>query len=380
MAEETVKRGKGNENSGRKFDQKMKSILVYLYLLQRTDSDHFESGEAIAEYLQENFGISAERRSVYRDIQEINKALLAHREGITLAEAEEMIEEDESEKIIQYQNRKGFYVAKRQYEEEDIRLLAECVYTAKFITEKQSRTLLDILSEFVSEHQAEKLRHDAFMTDRSKSANDKILGNIRTIHNAMIRTWDGLPHTPEQIKFKYLKYEIGNINQQVERRHGSEYIVSPYHFLINEGNYYLLAYEKNKIKVFRVDRMSNVKLTGIPRDGEEEFNKIDLKSYAVQHFSMFSGEERHVTIQAIHPLLDVMVERFGKDKVNAIYSKVDDKYFRVTVKVNISDQFFGWLLGFGKKVKLVSPADVVEDFTAYIDKIREAYNEKDSNL
>ena len=29
MAEEVKKRGKGNENSGRKFDQKMKSILEY---------------------------------------------------------------------------------------------------------------------------------------------------------------------------------------------------------------------------------------------------------------------------------------------------------------------------------------------------------------
>ena len=132
-------------------------------------------------------------------------------------------------------------------------------------------------------------------------------------------------------------------------------------------------YKKKKIKVFRVDRMRNVCLVGEPREGEEEFGKIDIQSYAVQHFSMFGGKERHVTIQAIHPLLDTMVERFGNDKHNAVYTKVDDKYFRVTAKVNVSDQFFGWLLGFGRRVKLIEPEDVVEDFAAYIKKIGDMY-------
>lgn len=88
---------------------------------------------------------------------------------------------------------------------------------------------------------------------------------------------------------------------------------------------------------------------------------------------MFGGEARHVTLRAINPLLDAMVERFGNDRNNALYAKVDDSHFSVTVKVEISDQFFGWLLGFGKKVKLIAPDDVIEQFTAYVDKIREMY-------
>ena len=71
-----------NNNRGRKLDQKMKPVLVYLYLLQQTDNEHFETGEAIADYLNENFNISAERRSIYRDIKEMNKALLAFRRGM----------------------------------------------------------------------------------------------------------------------------------------------------------------------------------------------------------------------------------------------------------------------------------------------------------
>ena len=100
-------------------------------------------------YMSEKYGVPAER--CFTDKDEMLKALpeidivsvctwnAAHAEctiaalnagkdvicekpmAMNTKEAEEMLEEDESEKIIQYQNRKGFYVAKQQYEEEDIR-------------------------------------------------------------------------------------------------------------------------------------------------------------------------------------------------------------------------------------------------------------------
>lgn len=369
-----------NNNRGRKLDQKMKPVLVYLYLLQQTDNEHFETGEAIADYLNENFNISAERRSIYRDIKEMNKALLAFREGITYEEAESILEEDESQKTIKYQPKKGFYVAQRQFEEEDIRLLAECVYTAKFITEKQTNTLLDILSQFLSEYQAERLRHDAFLADRSKTSNAKTLDNIQEIQKAMSRNLNGQQRIPTQISFKYLKYEISNLNQQVERKQGAKYVVSPYHFIIADGYYYLLAYDssKQKMMTYRIDRMRDVKITGIPRDGEKDFNSIDLNTYTTQHFGMFGGEAKFVTIRVISSLLDTMVDRFGNGKQNAIYTKVDDSHFNITVKVDVSNQFFGWLLGFGKKVKLISPDDVVEKFEKYISSIHQMYQKNDS--
>ena len=82
---------KRHESSGRKYDQKMKPFLVYQYLMRETDEEHFASSQDIIEYLQENFEISAERRSIYRDIHEINKAILALQEEITLEEAEKLL-------------------------------------------------------------------------------------------------------------------------------------------------------------------------------------------------------------------------------------------------------------------------------------------------
>ena len=126
-----------------------------------------------------------------------------------------------------------------------------------------------------------------------------------------------------------------------------------------------------EMRTYRVDRMKDIRFTGEPRDGEEVFKQIDLKTYTKRVFSMYGGEQRLVEIRFINPLLDAVVDRFGTKDVQ--YAKVDDTHFSVTAKVEISDQFFGWILGFGKKAKLLYPDNVIEQFRGYMDKIREMH-------
>ena len=88
-------------------------------------------------------------------------------------------------------------------------------------------------------------------------------------------------------------------------------------------------------------------------------------------FSMFGGEQERITIQFINPLLDTVVDRFGKKGM--LYNVVDDRHFSITAPIEISDQFYGWVLGFGNKAKILKPQKVVDGFTAYLDKIRKLY-------
>lgn len=357
---------------GKQAHQKIKPYVVLQYLMKSSDEDTTKSANDIVEALAE-YGIPAERRSIYRDIEEINKVFVMLENDCTIEEAEEMLAEDEDLKIIVYdEHKKGFYARRPNVNIDDLRLLAECVYSSKFISEKTSNALIDFICETVSEPQADTIKHEAFLVDRIKTNNTQIIRNIMTIDRAMRRNEN---HKPEKISFHYLKYTIANVRQQVERRKGERYIVSPYHLLINDGNYYLLAFDdkSQKMKTYRVDRMKDICLIGEPRAGEEDFKKIDLKNYAQQHFSMFSGKTDYVTIQAINPLLDTMIDRFGNERYGAIYSKGDKDHFNIRVKIEVSEQFYGWLLGFGKRVKLIAPDDVVEDFKAYLDKIKSMY-------
>ena len=93
------------------------------------------------------------------------------------------------------------------------------------------------------------------------------------------------------------------------------YKVSPYKLIVNDGNYYLLAFEdkSQKIKTYRVDRMKNVSLTGESRVGEEAYKAMDMSRYLNSTFSMFNGNPEYVKLRFINPLLDTVIERFGRN-------------------------------------------------------------------
>ena len=116
--------------------------------------------------------------------------------------------------------------------------------------------------------------------------------------------------------------------------------------------------------------VKDIRFTGEPRDGEEAFKQIDLKIYAKRVFSMYGGEQRLVEIRFINPLLDAVVDRFGTK--DARYAVVDSSHFMVVTDVEVSDQFFSWLCGFGKKVKVETP-DVAEAYAEHLAKITKMY-------
>ena len=62
------------------------------------------------------------------------------------------------------------------------------------------------------------------------------------------------------------------------------------------------------------------------------------------------------------------MKRDGQALTLPIASKTDDTYFTVTVPIEISDQFFGWICGFGKKAKITAPTRVEKQFKEYVDK------------
>ena len=177
-----------------------------------------------------------------------------------------------------------------------------------------------------------------------------------------------------------MKYQISDVHSQVERRKGAVYIVSPFKLLINDGNYYLLAYSDyaKAMRTFRVDRMKNIKvLENQPREGEEEYLSIDMDSYTQRVFSMFGGKKRRVRIRFINPLLDTAIERFGTSP-DVFYRQDDEKHFVVTANVEVSDQFFAWVCGFRKRAAIINPPDVVESMKKFLEDIETRYQVEES--
>lgn len=361
--------------SGRQNNQKLKCYLVYRYLMENSDENHCLSQKDIVDYLENDMGIKAERRSIYKDIDEINKTLYALRHDISLEDAEYEIEEKENDKwktIVYDGSKKGYYVRKRDYKLNDVNAIVECIYAARFITEKQAEHYVDIITRnLVSIHQAEEIEHEALLLDRGKTINPQVFENVQKIYKAMRKKSGKSKHDPEKISFKYVA--AAPKGKTTELRKGERYIVSPFKIIINDGNYYLLAFDDKKAadRTFRVDRMKEIKLLGIPRESMNELFSIDETAYVKQHFNMYSGEVKRVELQFINLLLDTVYDKFGRD--NLYYQQVDDRHFSIQVEVAITDQFFGWLCGLGKRVKIISPPPIQEKFIKFLEGIKSKY-------
>lgn len=124
------------------------------------------------------------------------------------------------------------------------------------------------------------------------------------------------------------------------------------------------------MRTFRVDRMKGVTREGVPRAGEDAFKKLDMKTYTQRVFSMYGGERKRVHLRFINQMLDTVIDRFGTK--DARYAVVDSSHFMVVTDVEVSDQFFSWLCGFGKKVKVETP-DVAEAYAEHLAKITKMY-------
>lgn len=135
-------------------NQKFKSLLVAQVLLKRTDEDHAIRTKKIIDFLEE-YGISAETHSIQRDIEMLNELFEKDTDHNILV--------DERERLNYYieydKNQHGYKVVNRSYDFNELKLLAECIHSAKFISEKQSKDLLETVYSLCSEHHARSVEY-----------------------------------------------------------------------------------------------------------------------------------------------------------------------------------------------------------------------------
>ena len=360
---------------GKKPNQKLKPYLVLQILMENTDENHIMSAADIVAALDE-MGIYAERRSIYTDIEEINKALYMQDQGCTIQEAAEVLDDPEEGKearFVAYQElgrkEKGYYVRRRKFDLLDLRLLAECAYSSRFLTQGQSDHLIDdVICEYASKHQRERIKHDAFLTDRVKTVNKAVIRNIDAINAAMRHGNRNNPHEPEKVR---IVYEKRIMKEEGIRTSQKTLTISPYHLMINDGYYYLLGYQGKRLGAWRVDRMKEVTPTGEPRDCDEEFAALDLSNYAQCNFGMMVNTKKvRVKLICDKNLLDTMIDRFGMKGV--FYNWIDEKHFSCEPIVEMNHQFYGWICGLGESIKIDTP-EISERYAAFLDRVRGMY-------
>ena len=300
-------------------------LLFLLELLNReTDEEHpITVAEIISRLNAEGF--TATRKTVAKDID----TLQAHGADV----------------ICNKSRQNQYFIGDREFELPELTLLVDAVQAAKFISVKQSRTLIEKLSALTSIHNADKLNRQLYVEKQVKSVNERLFYTVDILQTAI--------QAKRQISFHYFEYTAEK--KKVLKHGGQVYKFSPYALLWNNDSYYALGYSESHGKVvkFRVDRMAAPKPVDIPAVPKPKDFRVE--EYAKSVFLMFDDEIRTVTLRCENTLMKSIIDRFGTKVKTAV---ADDKHFTAEVEVSVSPTFFGWVVGFGGKMEIIAPSDV----------------------
>ena len=320
--------------------QKLKLLYLMKILLEKTDEEHTMTVPQMIEELS-HYGVSAERKSIYSDLEYLQLF------GLDICSRKTKTHD--------------YFVASRDFELPELKLLVDSVQSSKFITQKKSMEFISKIEKLTSAPNAKKLHRQVYISNRVKALNETIYYNVDKIHEAIAEN--------KQITFKY--FEMNVDKQKVYRKNGDLYRESPVALSWDDENYYLITFKQkyNNYAHYRVDKMENIEIT----DDERVLNDkpFDLSEYSKATFGMYGGEETNVTIKFDNELVGVVLDRFGTD---VRISKEDENHFVCRVKVAVSPQFFAWIFSFGSRAEIISPDPVIDEMKKMISDVMLKYD------
>ena len=310
----------------RSYDQKLKILYIWDYLQKNSHEDHpVRAGELIEMLAKKE--IKCDRKTVYSDIATLQEF------GID---------------IISLPGKNGgYYIASRSFQLSELKLLIDAVQSSRYLTEKKSRELIEKLCDQVGEHEASLLMRNVYVSGRVKSMNETIYYNVNDIQEAISQN--------KQISFRYFDWNIQAKRQYREK----EYVASPYGLCQDNENCYLLAYsQRHGITSYRVDRMDSISVLPEKRIPCPELTGTAFTGHANKLFQMFAGDAVDVKLRFHKVLLNVVIDRFGRD---TMLIPDGEDHFNFTVKVAVSPMFLSWVIGFGDKAQILYPQSVIDE-------------------
>ena len=320
----------------RVFNQKIKILYLMRIFLEQTDEEHPMSVKELIAYLN-SLGFSAERKTVYDDIETLRNF------GMDILNRRE--------------HPAGFYLASREFELPELRLLVDAVQSSRCITNGKSRQLIRKLESLASVYESRQLRRQGFAENRIRTINENVYYSIDMIQRALTED--------RQISFQYCEWTVEK--KLRPENEGERYSVSPWGLVWQNEEYYLITYDEKcgRVKQYQVDKLQQIRIEKEVRRGREFFENYDIGELTSRTFGMFGGREVTICLEAHNRLVGVVLDRFGRD---IMIHRKDPEHFKTLVRVNISDQFLGWIASLGPDAVIASPDEVRDKYREFLEK------------
>lgn len=326
---------------------KNRVLALYKILTKYTDEKHPISMQEILLYM-ESEGHFCSEDSILRYIKQLRNEL-----GVD---------------VISGRGRNArYFIGNRFLEKEEMKLIIDSVNASNFIEKGVATQMINKLKSTMSIYDAEELERSVLGVNIVKAENKKILYNVNIIQEALAK---GV-----QISFDYMGWDK---NKKLVKKFERRYNMNPWALIWANDRYYLYGYDIKETdgvlseRNYRVDKLDNIHLSDIPRDGKSQFRSFNANTYVSRRMGMFSGKEQAITVRISESLIGAFIDQFGK-KIT-ICEETEDMLL-VTFNVVPSVILLGWLLGL-KSVEVVEPQNVREDIINLLQHNMNFYEEK----
>lgn len=238
----------------------------------------------------------------------------------------------------------------RTMDDPELQILIDAVASAQFISKTRSRQLIAKLAAMAGPSHRSQLQPNILVSDAIKTPNSQLLYTVQKIRHAV--------DSDRKISFQYFRFDLDG--QRVPRHDGKWYVISPYATIWKRDRYFMIGWsdEREKVVVFRVDRMGVPKMTRQRRVAAPA--GFDVRHYTERIFNMYDeGDVETVTLRCLRPMMDHIVDYFGRDV--SPYN-VTETGFDVDVCVSVSPTFFSWVTNYVGEMTIAGPERVREAY------------------
>ncbi len=325
-------------------------ILLVLDILKRTDEYHPINSSQIIKEL-ENSGLKAERKSIGKYIQ-----VLRNEMGYDI--------------ILCDNKNLGWYMCDQEFEDYELKMLADSVASAKFLSAANSRKLIKKILKLATKEGEKIIKNTMVLDDSMKITDSMFAVKFDAIMRAIA--------DKKKIAFRYMEWGPGS--KLIPKRDGKQYVISPYYLGVWGHEYFVVANTDSydNVSTYRVEMMDEVEtlpykirpmseieeLKGIGKNGRTFVNFIKESVY------LKSGEPCRIQISGENNLRKEIMKRFGS---NLTFRDQGLDRFIVGIEVATSRGFYEWIAQFGAKMKIEGPGECIEKYKKFLTETLEMY-------
>ena len=320
--------------------KKLALIRILQIFKKYSDYDHPLLQEDIAEHLENDYGITLERKAISRNISLLKEA------GFEI----------ESTKA-------GSYLEERKFEDSELRMLIDGVLSSKYITAKHSKDLIEKLCSMSNKYFRSHVKNVYSVNDWSKTDNQALFYNIELIDDSIERRL--------QIRFDYNKY---GTDKKLHKSSTTQ--VTPYQLILHNQRYYLMSYNEHfkNLTYYRVDHITNMTIAeekaATPITSLKGFESgINYKVLATSLPYMYTDMVENVEFIAYKGITDQIVDWFGE---NIRITELDDKHITVSLKAS-PNAMEHWAMQYINYVEITKPDTLREKIKENLKAAEEKY-------